>query len=106
MSAATVENPAPSADFYPFAFDQNVTAMRQETILRFEKHDRERNQLSARAVHASVTALSGYCGLIVDGPLGVFETQREVLQCMQSSIRRSSRMASAMSAVTWAGEDG
>src|SRR5581483_4755159 len=69
------------------------------TILRLQEYDRERTNFLARAVHdfrAPLTALSGYCGLLLDGPLGALETQREVLQRMQNSIQRLSRMASAM----------
>jgi len=68
--------------------------------LQLQQYDRERTNFLARAVHdfrAPLTALSGYCGLLLDGPLGALETQREVLQRMQNSIQRLTRMASAMS---------
>jgi signal transduction histidine kinase len=71
-----------------------------QTNLRLQQYDRERTNFLARVVHdfrAPLTALSGYCGLLLDGPLGALETQREVLQRMQNSIQRLTRMASAMS---------
>src|ERR1022692_1434004 len=54
----------------------------------------------ARAVHdfrAPLTAISGYCGLLLGEPLGpLTESQREVLRRMQHSTKRLSRMATAM----------
>jgi signal transduction histidine kinase len=69
-------------------------------LLRLQEYDRERTNFLSRAAHdfrAPLTALSGYCGLLVDNSLGAIETQREVLHRMQNSIQRLTRMASAMS---------
>jgi len=71
-----------------------------ETNLRLQEYDQERTTFLARAVHdfrAPLTALSGYCGLLLGEPLGpLSESQREVLRRMQHSAKRLSRMTSAM----------
>ncbi|MGA3241632.1 MAG: HAMP domain-containing sensor histidine kinase [Bryobacteraceae bacterium] len=71
-----------------------------ETNLRLQEYDQERTTFLARAVHdfrAPLTALSGYCGLLLSEPLGpLSESQREVLRRMQHSAKRLSRMTSAM----------
>ncbi len=71
-----------------------------QTNLRLQEYDHDRTNFLARAVHdfrAPLTALSGYCGLLLGEPLGALnENQREVLQRMHNSARRLSRMASAM----------
>jgi signal transduction histidine kinase len=71
-----------------------------QTNLKLQEYDHDRTTFLARAVHdfrAPLTALSGYCGLLLSealGPLG--GNQQEVLQRMQNSAKRLSRMASAM----------
>jgi len=46
---------------------------------------------------APLTALNGYCGLLLAGPLGpLTENQREVLQRMRNSAARMARLASGM----------
>jgi len=71
-----------------------------ETNLRLQEYDQERTTFLARAVHdfrAPLTALSGYCGLLLSEPLGpLSEDQKEVLRRMQHSAKRLSRMTSAM----------
>jgi signal transduction histidine kinase len=71
-----------------------------ETSLHLQDYDRERTAFLARAVHdfrAPLTAVTGYCGLLLGEHLGtVNATQKEVLQRMQHSARRLSRMATAM----------
>ena len=71
-----------------------------QTNLRLQEYDQDRTTFLARAVHdfrAPLTALSGYCGLLLEEPLGLInEPQREVLRRMQNSTRRLSRMAAAM----------
>lgn len=71
-----------------------------QTNLKLQEYDQDRTTFLARAVHdfrAPLTALSGYCGLLLSEPLGSLnENQREVLQRMQNSAQRLSRMASAM----------
>jgi len=71
-----------------------------QTNLRLQEADQDRTTFLARAVHdfrAPLTALSGYCGLLLEEPLGsLTEPQKEVLRRMQHSTRRLSRMAAAM----------
>jgi signal transduction histidine kinase len=68
--------------------------------LRLQEYDQDRTTFLARAVHdfrAPLTALSGYCGLLLTEPLGpLTESQREVLRRMLNSTKRLSRMAAAM----------
>ena len=71
-----------------------------QTNLKLQEYDQDRTTFLARAVHdfrAPLTAISGYCGLLLGEPLGpLTENQREVLRRMQHSTKRLSRMASAM----------
>src|SRR5215472_5922158 len=71
-----------------------------ETNLKLQEYDQDRTNFLARAVHdfrAPLTALSGYCGLLLSEPFGSLdENQRDVLLRMQHSAKRLSRMASAM----------
>ena len=71
-----------------------------QTNLRLQEYDQDRTTFLARAVHdfrAPLTALSGYCGLLLSEALGpLHENQREVLRRMHNSTKRLSRMASAM----------
>lgn len=71
-----------------------------QTNLKLQEHDQDRTTFLARAVHdfrAPLTAVSGYCGLLISEPLGpVTENQKEVLRRMQHSATRLSRMATAM----------
>jgi signal transduction histidine kinase len=71
-----------------------------ETNLRLQEYDQDRTTFLARAVHdfrAPLTALSGYCGLLLSEPLGpLSESQREILRRMLHSAKRLSRMTSAM----------
>jgi signal transduction histidine kinase len=68
--------------------------------LRLQEYDQDRTNFLARAVHdlrAPLTAISGYCGLMLTEQLGsITPDQREVLERMQHSLKRLSRMASAM----------
>ena len=71
-----------------------------EANLKLQIYDQERTNFLARALHdfrAPLTAVNGYCGLLVDeqfGPLA--EEQRDVVLRMQQSVKRLSRLASAM----------
>jgi signal transduction histidine kinase len=68
--------------------------------LKLQEYDHDRTNFLARALHdfrAPLTAVGGYCGLLLDGQLGPLnEEQREVVQRMQHSSRRLSTMATAM----------
>lgn len=71
-----------------------------QTNLRLQEYDHDRTTFLARAVHdfrAPLTALTGYCGLLLSESLGdLNETQREVLRRMHNSAKRLSRMAGGM----------
>ena len=91
-------------------YDENLEALRADrnellqcviqTNLKLQEYDQDRTNFLARAVHdfrAPLTALTGYCGLLLGEQLGaVTEDQKEVLQRMQRSAKRLSRMANAM----------
>ncbi len=68
--------------------------------LKLQEYDHDRTNFLARAVHdfrAPLTAIDGYCGLILGQQLGpISDEQQEVLERMQHSIKRLSRMATAM----------
>jgi len=71
-----------------------------QTNLKLQEYDQDRTAFLARALHdfrAPLTALSGYCGILLSealGPLG--QDQRQVVQRMLRSARRLSRMSAAM----------
>ena len=71
-----------------------------QTNLKLQEYDLNRTTFLARAVHdfrAPLTALNGYCGLLLSKALGSLgQSQLEVLQRMQNSAKRLSRMTSAM----------
>lgn len=71
-----------------------------QTNLKLQEYDQDRTAFLARAVHdfrAPLTALNGYCGLLLSEPLGPLnDSQKDVLSRMQNSVKRLSRMASAM----------
>jgi len=76
--------------------------------LRLQEHDRDRMNFLSRAVHdfrAPLTAVNGYCGLFLEGLLGpLAPAQKEVLQRIQQSARRLSRLAIAMHELTTRGQ--
>jgi signal transduction histidine kinase len=71
-----------------------------EASLKLQEHDHDRTTFLARGIHdfrAPVTAINGYCSLLLAEDLGPLSSeQQEVLQRMQRSARRLSRMVSAM----------
>ena len=71
-----------------------------ETNLRLQEYDQDRTSFLARVVHdfrTPLTATSGYCGLLLDGQLGpLTNAQRDVLVRVQTSLKKLSRMTSAM----------
>jgi signal transduction histidine kinase len=68
--------------------------------LRLQEYDQERTNFLVRAIHdfrASLTALSGYCGLLLSEALGELTSdQSETIRRMQHSTNRLSRMANGM----------
>lgn len=72
--------------------------------LRLQEYDQERTNFLARSIHdfeAPLTAITGYCGLLLEEELGtLFPEQREVLERMQRSASRLSRIANAMFQLT------
>ncbi len=70
------------------------------TNLRLQEYDQDRTTFLTRAIHdfrAPLTALTGYCGLLLAEQLGpVNEEQKDVLSRMLHSAKRLSRMANAM----------
>lgn len=86
---------------------QSLRADRDELLqcliqanLKLQEYDQERTNFLARAIHdfrAPLTALSGYCGLLLGEQLGALtRDQKEVIQRMQHSAKRLARMANAM----------
>jgi signal transduction histidine kinase len=71
-----------------------------QTNLKLQEYDQDRTNFLARAIHdfrAPLTALCGYCGLLISEALGPLDSdQKEVLRRMHHSSKRLSRMASAM----------
>lgn len=70
-----------------------------EANLELQEFDQQRTNFLSRAVHdfrAPLTALSGYCGLLLSRQLGPLSNpQIEVLRRMQHSIKRLTRIAQA-----------
>jgi signal transduction histidine kinase len=68
--------------------------------LKLQEYDQERTNFLARSLHdfrAPLTAISGYCGLLLEEALGsLTPDQREVLGRMQHSATRLSRSTNAM----------
>jgi len=71
-----------------------------EANLKLQEYDQQRTNFLARIVHdfrVPLTAISGYCELLLDGQLGMTQPEHvDVLQRMRHSIKRLSRMAEAM----------
>ncbi len=68
--------------------------------LKLQEYDQERTNFLARSIHdfrAPLTAITGYCGLLLEDELGPLLPQhREILERMQRSATRLSRIANAM----------
>lgn len=86
---------------------RNLCADRDELLqyvmqanLKLQQYDQDRTNFLARAIHdfrAPLTAISGYCGLLLGGHLGDLSCeQRQVLERMQYSAKRLTNMANAM----------
>jgi signal transduction histidine kinase len=71
-----------------------------QSNLKLQEYDQDRTNFLARALHdfrAPLTATNGYCGLLLTEALGPLSNdQKEVLRRMQHSVKRLSRMTSAM----------
>ncbi len=90
--------------------NQTATALRDdrdqiferliEANLKLQEYDQNRTNFLTRVVHdfrAPLTALSGYCGLLLSDSLGPLnDKQKEVIGRMQYSAKRLVRMTSAM----------
>jgi signal transduction histidine kinase len=80
--------------------DSDLLQYLLHTNLKLQEFEHDRTNFLARAVHdfrAPLTALHGYCGLLVEQKLGPLNpAQIELLERMQQSIKRVSRMTSAM----------
>ncbi len=68
--------------------------------LHLQQYEAERTNFLGRALHdfhAPLTALGGYCGLLLEEQTGsLSEFQKVVMRRMQHSVRRLSRMTKAM----------
>ena len=71
-----------------------------ETNLRLHEHDQERTNFLTRSIHdirVPLTAIQGYCGLLLAGQLGSFDPeQTRILERMQRSLTRLGRLVEAM----------
>ena len=69
--------------------------------LKLQEYDQERTNFLARSIHdvrSPLTAISGYCGLLLEEELGsLTPDQREVLGRMRHSVARLSRIIDSMS---------
>jgi signal transduction histidine kinase len=88
--------------------EMDLLRLERDTMLQFliqanlklQEYDQERSNFLARSAHdfrAPLTAISGYCGLLLESELGpLTPEQREVLGRVQQSATRMSRISSAM----------
>jgi signal transduction histidine kinase len=75
--------------------------------LTFQEYDKSRTEFLARVVHdlrAPLTALTGYCSLLLGAPIGSLnDIQRQVVERMHQSVRRLSRLTDDMFQISVAG---
>lgn len=68
--------------------------------LKLQEYDQERTNFLARALHdlrAPLTALQGFCGLLLEGQVGAINSRQEdLLRIMYNSTRRLARLSSGM----------
>ena len=99
MAAAAFQDRVSTANSLRADRDEMLQCLIQSN-LELQEYDQDRTNFLARAIHdfrAPLTATSGYCGLLLSEALGpLTPDQKEVLQRMQHSTKRLSRMASAM----------
>jgi signal transduction histidine kinase len=71
-----------------------------ETNLKLHEHDQERTNFLTRSIHdirVPLTAIQGYCGLLLAGQVGSFyPEQTQILERMQRSLTRLGRLVEAM----------
>jgi signal transduction histidine kinase len=93
------ETPARSRDTLLLERDEMLQFLIQAN-LKLQEYDQERSNFLARSIHefrAPLTAMSGYCGLLLEEALGSLTSeQREALQRMQHSTSRLSRLTNSM----------
>jgi len=84
----------------PAAERDDVLKFAVQTNLKLQEYDQDRSQFLARSIQdfrAPLSALAGYCELLLSGSLGpLTQEQAEVLRRMQHSANRMRGMASAM----------
>ena len=92
-------NPPGSIDKLRVERDEMLQFLIQAN-LKLQEYDQERTNFLARSIHdfrAPLTAISGYCGLLLEGELGSLSPdQREILGRMQHSATRLSRITESM----------
>jgi signal transduction histidine kinase len=68
--------------------------------LRLQEYDQDRTHFLNRALHdlrAPLTSITGYCGLLLSGHMGVLDAQQtDLVQRIESSSKRLSRLANGM----------
>ena len=91
--------PASPIDSMRSQRDELLRALMQANV-RLQEYDRDQTNFLTRAVNdfrAPISALTGYCGLLMSGQLGpVSEQQRNVLVRMRQSAIRLSDLAEGM----------
>jgi signal transduction histidine kinase len=98
-SARFAARAAPSDESLRSDRDEILQCLMQAN-LQLQQYDAERTNFLGRALHdfhAPLSALSGYCGLLLEEKIGFLShEQKLIIERMQHSIRRLSRMSKAM----------
>jgi signal transduction histidine kinase len=117
QTAYIVLKPANRATLEAFLVDGGVETLRSDrdallqhilrANLKLQEYDQDRTNFLARVLHdlrAPLTAVQGYCGLLLDSELGPVNSQQtEVLQRMRSSTLRMTRLVGSMFELSVAG---
>ena len=68
--------------------------------LKLQEYDQDRTNFLAHSVHdfrAPLTAIQGYCSLLLDGQMGALTPeQTKILERMQRSVKRLARLTAGM----------